>query len=56
MIPKTYILEVKMKEKPIKTFPYARWNHNTKQMEIFNQKNDRIRRIPFGEIEWFRKK
>ena len=52
----TYMLEVKTKDENITIFPHARWNYNTKQLEIFNQKNDFINNIPFDEIEWFRKK
>jgi len=56
MIPETYSLEIKMKNDHIELFPYARWNYNTKQMEIYNQAKDHIRYISFDEIEWFRKK
>jgi hypothetical protein len=56
MIFETYILEVKMRRKSIKTFPYAKWNYNTKQIEIYNQERDCVRSIPFEEIKWFRKK
>ena len=52
----TYILEVKMKDDSIKVFSYARWNYNTKEIEVCNSGTDFMRGIPFDEIEWFRKK
>lgn len=52
----TYRLELKMEGGIIETFPYARWNYNTKQMEICDREKVILRYISFDEIEWFRKK